>query len=69
MIRFYLYANSFFYLLFAVLCLFNPVGTAENLGLGFLNGSGKTEYLAVYTGLELGMAVFLAISAFRTEFN
>lgn len=69
MLKFYLLLNAFFYLLFAVMCIVKPAGTANTLGYGFLNNSGKVEYLTIYTGLELGFAVFLAITAFYPQFR
>lgn len=63
MISLYLYVNSAIYLLFALFCLFKTSETATNLGYSFLNNSGKVEYIAVYVGMELGFAAFLAICA------
>lgn len=64
MISVYLIVNSLLYLFLSVWCFIQPKGTANFLGLDFLNNSGKTEYLAVYSGLELGFAVFLVLAAF-----
>ena len=64
MIQIYLIVNAFFYLLFAVWCIFKPTDTATFLGYNFLNNSGKVEYLSIYTGLELGFTAFLALCAF-----
>ncbi|MES2591165.1 MAG: hypothetical protein V4608_04715 [Bacteroidota bacterium] len=61
MIPFYLYLNSAFYLIFAAWCLIKPVETANSLGYSFLSNSGKVEYSAVYIGMELGFATFLAL--------
>ena len=61
MLKFYLLINSFSYVLFSVWCLIKPTSTANYLGLGFLKNSGKIEYLSVYTGMEMGFAVFLAL--------
>ncbi len=64
MTRIYLLINALFYLLFTVWCLIKPEDTAGFLGYSFLNNSGKAEYLSIYTGLELGFTVFLALCAF-----
>jgi len=69
MLKFYLLLNAFLYLLFAVMCIIKPTGTGNTLGYGFLNNSGKVEYLTIYTGLEVGFAVFLAITAFYPQFR
>lgn len=60
----YLLVNSLLYLLLSVWCFAQPKGTANFLGLDFLNNSGKAEYLAVYAGLEMGFAIFFALAAF-----
>jgi hypothetical protein len=60
----YLIANAIAYIGFSLWCLFKSTTTAESLGLSFLNNSGKTEYLSVYTGLELGFGIFLALTAY-----
>lgn len=69
MLKVYLLINAFLYLLFAVMCLAKPTGTASTLGYSFLNNSGKAEYLSIYTGLELGFAIFLAICAFSPQLS
>lgn len=62
MISIYLIVNSLLYLLLSAWCFMQPKGTANFLGLDFLNNSGKTEYLAVYAGLEMGFAIFFALA-------
>ena len=69
MIQIYLFINSAFYLGFSLWCLFKTDATARALGYHFLNNSGKVEYLSVYTGMELGFAVFFAVSAFFPAFR
>lgn len=63
MIQIYLLLNSLLYLILSVWCLLKPTATANSVGYSFLNNSGKVEYLTIYVGLELGFAVFLALSA------
>jgi hypothetical protein len=58
MTRIYLLANALIYLVFACWCLLDPNGTAGFSGLSFLNGSGKAEYLTIYTGLEAGLGFY-----------
>jgi hypothetical protein len=65
----YLWSNAFLYLIFAVWCLLKTTATAEFAGLGFLNGSGRSEYLTVYVGLEAGLAVFFALTALKPEYR
>lgn len=63
----YLLVNAFLYLLFTVWCLIKNETSAHFLGYGFLNNTGKVEYLTIYTGLQLGFTVFLSIAAFKEE--
>jgi hypothetical protein len=63
MIQTYLIINAISYLLFSLWCLCKPVATAQALGYSFLNNSGRVEFLSVYTGLELGFTIFLALCA------
>jgi len=44
-------------------------GSSEFLGYGFLNNSGRVEYLTIYTGLQIGFAVYLAISGLVPSFR
>jgi hypothetical protein len=67
MIQLYLFANAFFYFAFACLCLIRSKETARFLGYAFLSGSGKTEYLTVYSGMEFGFSVFLALCALNIQ--
>lgn len=62
--QFYLLANASLYLIFAVWCLIKMMGTSQFLGYAFLNNTGRVEYLTLYTGLQAGFAVFLAICGF-----
>lgn len=60
----YLFVNAFLYLSFALWCIIKFLGTSGFLGYSFLNNSGKVEYLTIYTGLQMGFAIFLAVSAY-----
>ena len=57
MVRAYLYFNAAIYLLFAAWCTFAPVQTAQQVGYASLSPSGISEYLVVYGGIELGLAL------------
>ena len=69
MIQIYLFINAVSYLGFSLWCLFRTDTTSKSLGYHFLNNSGKVEYLSIYTGMELGFAVFFALSAFFPAFR
>jgi hypothetical protein len=61
----YLYLNAALYGLFAVLCTLNTRGTSASLGYLTLSTGGRSEYLVIYGGLQLGLAVFFALLASR----
>ena len=61
--RAYLYLNAFIYAAFAVWCTMAPVSTAANLGYKELSRGGHSEYLVVYGGLQLGLAILFGLLA------
>lgn len=61
--RAYLFLNAALYVLFALWCAVSPDKTASAVGFTFRSGSGKSEFIAVYGGMELGFAVFFALTA------
>jgi len=58
----YLWLNAFLYLLFSLWCAFAPEKTSSFLGLSRKDDAGITEYLAVYGGLQFGLAIIFAWS-------
>jgi len=65
----YLYVNAFLYALFAVLCTVNATGTAKGLGYVQLSQGGRSEYLVIYGGLQLGLAVLFWLLARDAQFH
>ena len=65
----YLYVNSVLYFLLALWCILLPEKTALAVGYQLIGGSGRSEYLVVYGGLQLGLAVFFTLCAWKTEWN
>jgi len=59
----YLYLNSALYGLFAAWCTLRWRQTAASLGYGTLNGSGSSEYLVIYGGLQWGLAAMFFMLA------
>lgn len=59
----YLYVNAALYLLFAIWCTLGMSKTSANLGYEVLSASGRSEYLVIYGGLQLGMAALFAYTA------
>ena len=46
------------YLVLAVWCALKPGQTSNSVGLTLQPGSGQSEYLVVYGGLQLGLGLF-----------
>jgi hypothetical protein len=61
--KLYLYVNAALYLLFAVWSTVSPWKVATNIGYETLSASGRSEFLVVYGGLELGLAAMFAYLA------
>lgn len=67
MVTAYLAINAVLYAIFAAWCSLAPQSTANFLGLARSNPAGESEYLAVYGGLQAGLAVFYGVAAFTPE--
>lgn len=65
----YLWLNAALYATFAVWCSLLATQTSQSLGYTALNSSGRSEYLTVYGGLQLGLALFFAWVAYRPEMH
>ena len=63
----YLYFNAAIYAVFALWCALRPDATAANVGFTALSNGGKSEYLAVYGGLQWGLALIFLILAARPD--
>ena len=61
----YLWLNAALYAIFAVLCSARATVTARSLGYGSLTASGMSEYLTIYGGLQVGLAIAFALCAAR----
>lgn len=63
MIAVYLYGNAALYVVFAAWCTIARRSTSQGLGYEALSNSGHSEYLVVYGGLQLGLALFFGYVA------
>jgi len=63
----YLAFNAVLYAAFAVWCAVEPHRTSAFLGLTRANPAGESEYLAVYGGLQAGLAVFYLLALVQPE--
>ncbi len=67
MISLYLWANALLYAVFAALCSLKLTATSRSMGFLSLDRGGQSEYLTVYGGLQLGLALVFAWMAWRPE--
>jgi hypothetical protein len=65
MAKLYLYVNAVLYLALAVWCTLKHQQTSAGSGYSTLTPSGHSEYLVVYGGLQIGLAIFYAYIASR----
>ena len=65
--RIYLVAVSVVYTALAIWCSVSPAVTSEKVGFELIGGSGQSEFMTVYGGLELGLALVLLFSVFKQE--
>jgi hypothetical protein len=63
----YLYLNAAIYLLLAGWCALAPARTATAVGYASLTRSGQVEYLTIYGGLQLGLAILFAWFAWSQQ--
>jgi hypothetical protein len=63
----YLWLNALIYVLFAGWCAISPGKTASAIGYAQLDPSGRSEYLVVYGGLQLGIGLFFAYCAYASQ--
>ena len=56
------------YAAFGFVFLFNPDAWASTVSIGFASPAGRTDFRAMYGGLEFGVGVFLLLCTLRREF-
>lgn len=65
--RFFLAAVGITYLYLAIWCSLRPDKTSQLVGFDLKPGSGQSEFLVVYGGLELGLACILLLPLIRPK--
>jgi hypothetical protein len=65
----YLYANAALYLAFAIWMTLSPWKTAAAVGYESLAPNGRSEFLVIYGGLQLGLAAFYALLGANTSYH
>jgi hypothetical protein len=63
----FLWLNAVLYAVLCAWCTLRWASTSQALGYVQLNGSGRSEYLAVYGGLQLGLAIAFALLALNPQ--
>jgi hypothetical protein len=61
----YLTIVALLYFGLAIWCTVAPERTSQKIGFTLNGGSGKSEYMTVYGGLEFGLALVLIVFAWR----
>ena len=56
------------YLSLATWCSLSPAVTSEKVGVDLKPGSGQSEFLVIYGGLELAMALIFLLPLIRPEY-
>jgi hypothetical protein len=65
--KFYLVLVAITYAGLAIWCSVSPATTSEKVGFELKGGSGQSEFMTVYGGLEFGLALILMLAVFRQE--
>lgn len=55
------------YLVLALWCTALPAKTSQHVGFALQGGSGQSEFMAVYGGLEFGMALLFLLPLVRPD--
>jgi len=65
--RIYLTIVGLMYIALAVWCTFQPEKTSGKVGFELVGGSGRSEFMTVYGGLELGLGLAFLLPLLRAE--
>lgn len=68
MIRYFLTAVAALYVSLAAWCSLQPAHTSKSVGFSLQGGSGQSEFLVIYGGLELAMALVFLLPWLRPNF-
>ena len=64
----YLTLVGLMYVGLSLWCSLSPEVTSGKVGFELLGGAGKSEFLTIYGGLEMGMALIFLLPLVRSEF-
>lgn len=63
----YLVIVALLYLGLSLWCSLSPAVTSQKVGFELKGGSGQSEFLTVYGGLEFGLALILLLGVFKND--
>ena len=66
--KIFLALSGMLYAGLAVWCSVSPAVTSEKVGFEIKPGSGQSEFLTIYGGLEMGMALIFLLPLVHSEF-
>jgi hypothetical protein len=67
MTRIFLALVGILYVLLALWCAIAPENTSQSVGFTLQPGSGQSEFLTVYGGLELGLGIMFLLPFYTQE--
>jgi hypothetical protein len=67
--RIFLTCVGLMYVLLALWCTLSPATTSNKVGFERLGGSGRSEFLVIYGGLELGLALVFLMPWYNRSFT
>lgn len=65
--KIYLIAVALVYLGLAIWCSVSPSVTSQKVGFELKGGTGQSEFMTVYGGLEFGLALVFLAALFKPE--
>lgn len=65
--KIYLAVTALVYFSLAIWCTVSPAATSQKVGFQLKEGSGQSEFMTVFGGLEFGLALILLCSIFRAQ--
>ena len=65
--KIYLAVTALVYFSLAIWCTVSPAATSQKVGFQLKEGSGQSEFMTVFGGLEFGLALILLCSISRAQ--
>lgn len=65
--RIFLFVLALLYIGLGIWCAVAPSTTSKKVGFDLIGEAGRSEFMTVYGGLEVGMGIMFALLAWRPE--